>query len=201
MPGLCQALEQAIAENSQQELLEAIEIPLSFVLAQMEHIGFYVDKGEHPGLRQGAGGPGEPAPRRDYRRGGGTSSTSTPPSSWERPCSASWACPTGKDQERLVHQRRRAGGAAAAPPGGGQGAALPHRGQAEIHLLRRAAEGDWPGRAGALHLQPDGNPHRADLQRRAQPAEHPRAHPHRPGAAEVLRLEARPAGGRGLLPD
>ena len=26
------------------ELLEAIEIPLSFVLAQMEHIGFYVDK-------------------------------------------------------------------------------------------------------------------------------------------------------------
>lgn len=44
MPGLCQALEQAIAENSQQELLEAIEIPLSFVLAQMEHIGFYVDK-------------------------------------------------------------------------------------------------------------------------------------------------------------
>ena len=44
MPGLCRALEQAIAENSQQELLEAIEIPLSFVLAQMEHIGFYVDK-------------------------------------------------------------------------------------------------------------------------------------------------------------
>ena len=44
MPGLCQALEQAIAENNQQELLEAIEIPLSFVLAQMEHIGFYVDR-------------------------------------------------------------------------------------------------------------------------------------------------------------
>ena len=44
MPGLCRALEQAIAENNQQELLEAIEIPLSFVLAQMEHIGFYVDR-------------------------------------------------------------------------------------------------------------------------------------------------------------
>ena len=44
MPGLCRALEQAIAENNQQELLEDIEIPLSFVLAQMEHIGFYVDR-------------------------------------------------------------------------------------------------------------------------------------------------------------
>ena len=44
MPGLCQALQRAIEENSQQELLASIEIPLSFVLAQMEHIGFYVDK-------------------------------------------------------------------------------------------------------------------------------------------------------------
>ena len=44
MPGLCQALSKAIAENGQQELLSTIEIPLSFVLAQMEHIGFYVDK-------------------------------------------------------------------------------------------------------------------------------------------------------------
>ena len=44
MPGLCQALSKAIAENGQQELLTTIEIPLSFVLAQMEHVGFYVDK-------------------------------------------------------------------------------------------------------------------------------------------------------------
>ena len=44
MPGLCQALSKAIAENGQQELLATIEIPLSFVLAQMEHVGFYVDK-------------------------------------------------------------------------------------------------------------------------------------------------------------
>ena len=33
-----------ISGSGQKELLEAIEIPLSFVLAQMEHIGFYVDK-------------------------------------------------------------------------------------------------------------------------------------------------------------
>ena len=44
MPGLAEALAKAVAENGQQELLSAIEIPLSFVLAQMEHIGFYVDK-------------------------------------------------------------------------------------------------------------------------------------------------------------
>ena len=44
MPGLCRALGKAIDENGQQELLENIEIPLSFVLAQMEHVGFYVDK-------------------------------------------------------------------------------------------------------------------------------------------------------------
>ncbi|ANU54936.1 DNA polymerase I [Acutalibacter muris] len=43
MPGLCQALQKAIDGNNQRELLENIEIPLSFVLAQMEHIGFYVD--------------------------------------------------------------------------------------------------------------------------------------------------------------
>lgn len=44
MPGLCAALSKAIDGNNQRELLENIEIPLSFVLAQMEHIGFYVDK-------------------------------------------------------------------------------------------------------------------------------------------------------------
>ncbi len=44
MPGLCQSLSKAIDENGQRELLENIEIPLSFVLAQMEHIGFYVDR-------------------------------------------------------------------------------------------------------------------------------------------------------------
>ncbi len=44
MPGLCAALGKAIDENGQRELLENIEIPLSFVLAQMEHVGFYVDK-------------------------------------------------------------------------------------------------------------------------------------------------------------
>ena len=44
MPGLSQALSKAVAENGQEELLRTIEIPLSFVLAQMEHIGFYVDK-------------------------------------------------------------------------------------------------------------------------------------------------------------
>ena len=43
MPGLCEALQKAIDSNNQQELLENIEIPLSFVLAQMEHTGFYVD--------------------------------------------------------------------------------------------------------------------------------------------------------------
>ncbi len=44
MPGLCKALSGAIDENDQRELLETIEIPLSYVLAQMEHVGFYVDR-------------------------------------------------------------------------------------------------------------------------------------------------------------
>ncbi len=44
MPALCGALSRAIDENGQRELLENIEIPLAFVLAQMEHIGFYVDR-------------------------------------------------------------------------------------------------------------------------------------------------------------
>lgn len=44
MPKLAQALGDAIDENSQRELLETIEIPLAYVLAQMEHVGFYVDR-------------------------------------------------------------------------------------------------------------------------------------------------------------
>lgn len=44
MPALCAALTRAIDENGQRELLETIEIPLSYVLAQMEHVGFYVDR-------------------------------------------------------------------------------------------------------------------------------------------------------------
>lgn len=44
MPKLCAALSKAIDENNQRELLESIEIPLSYVLAEMEHVGFYVDR-------------------------------------------------------------------------------------------------------------------------------------------------------------
>ncbi len=44
MPGLCAALSKAIDANGQRELLENIEIPLAYVLAQMEHVGFYVDR-------------------------------------------------------------------------------------------------------------------------------------------------------------
>ncbi len=44
LPELCRVLSRQIDENSQRELLENIEIPLSFVLAQMEQVGFFVDK-------------------------------------------------------------------------------------------------------------------------------------------------------------
>ncbi len=44
LPGLCQALQKEIDGNGQRELLETIEIPLALVLAQMEHVGFYVDR-------------------------------------------------------------------------------------------------------------------------------------------------------------
>ncbi len=44
LPELSRALSRAIDENRQRELLETIEIPLAYVLAQMEHVGFYVDR-------------------------------------------------------------------------------------------------------------------------------------------------------------
>lgn len=44
LPELCRALQKEIDANAQRELLETIEIPLSFVLAQMEHVGFHVDQ-------------------------------------------------------------------------------------------------------------------------------------------------------------
>ena len=44
MPELCGALSRAIDKNGQRELLDNIELPLCGVLAQMEHVGFYVDR-------------------------------------------------------------------------------------------------------------------------------------------------------------
>lgn len=44
MPALADRLSRAIDENSQRELLDSIEIPLAYVLAKMEHTGFYVDR-------------------------------------------------------------------------------------------------------------------------------------------------------------
>lgn len=44
MPALCEKLSRGIDDNAQRELLETIEIPLAAVLAQMEHVGFSVDK-------------------------------------------------------------------------------------------------------------------------------------------------------------
>lgn len=44
LPNLCAAMTRDIEKNGQQALLETIEIPLAAVLAQMEHIGFYVDR-------------------------------------------------------------------------------------------------------------------------------------------------------------
>ncbi len=44
MPALCRALFREIDGNLQRELLEKIEIPLARVLAQMEHVGFFVDR-------------------------------------------------------------------------------------------------------------------------------------------------------------
>ncbi|QNK39653.1 DNA polymerase I [Caproicibacter fermentans] len=44
MPGLADRLAEKIAENSQTELLDRIEIPLAKVLADMENTGFAVDE-------------------------------------------------------------------------------------------------------------------------------------------------------------
>ena len=44
LPALAEALSKAIRENGQEELLSTIEIPLSYVLSQMEQVGFYVDR-------------------------------------------------------------------------------------------------------------------------------------------------------------
>ncbi len=44
LPGLCAALQRAIDENGQHELLETIEIPLALVLGEMEESGFLVDR-------------------------------------------------------------------------------------------------------------------------------------------------------------
>ena len=43
LPSLCEKLEQAISQNDQQALLHQVEIPLSYVLARMESLGFAVD--------------------------------------------------------------------------------------------------------------------------------------------------------------
>lgn len=44
LPGVCTALQKAIGENGQRELLETIEMPLALVLGEMEESGFLVDR-------------------------------------------------------------------------------------------------------------------------------------------------------------
>ncbi len=44
LPGVCAALQRAIDENGQHELLETMEIPLALVLGEMEESGFLVDR-------------------------------------------------------------------------------------------------------------------------------------------------------------
>lgn len=44
LPGVCAALQRAIDENGQHELLETIELPLALVLGEMEESGFLVDR-------------------------------------------------------------------------------------------------------------------------------------------------------------
>ena len=199
MPGLCQALEQAIAENNQQELLEAIEIPLSFVLAQMEHIGFYVDRESIQAYGKELEAQVNQLPRRDHPGGGVRVQHQLPPSSWGRRCSASWGCPTGK--------RQRAAGPPT--PTCWRSCGCSTRWWDKVLRYRTVAKLKSTYCDGLLkvigpdgrvhsHLQPDGDPHRPHLQRRAQPAEHPRAHPpsggscgsSSPGRAENLLVDA-----------
>ena len=44
LAGVCAALQRAIDENGQHELLETIELPLALVLGEMEESGFLVDR-------------------------------------------------------------------------------------------------------------------------------------------------------------
>ena len=94
LPGLCAALSQAIGGKRPGKAFARGGDPLELCAGP---------DGAH-GLLRGPGRASRPTARswraryppsttRSWRRWG-TSSTSIPPSSWERPCSASWACPT-----------------------------------------------------------------------------------------------------------
>ncbi len=56
LPALCDVLKEKLAEFSQLDLLKNIEIPLANVLANMESVGFKVDKGEIENYGQMLGG-------------------------------------------------------------------------------------------------------------------------------------------------
>ena len=95
MPDLCRALSRAIDENEQRELLQNIEIPLAYVLAQMEHVGFYVDKGSIEAYGRELEQQ-EQALHDSIIEQVGFSFNINSPSSWARRSLTSWACPTGK---------------------------------------------------------------------------------------------------------
>ena len=106
--------------------------------------------------------------------------------------------PREKDKDRLVHQRRRAGRAAAASTRWWtRCCATAPLAKLKSTYCDGLLKVIGRGRPGPLHLQPDGDPHRAHLLHRAQPAEHPRAHRPGPRAAAVLRA----ATGGSLLVD
>ena len=88
-------LAPKLREKQLWDLYETAELPLCRVLAEMETAGCRVDKGALVAFGEMLSANIAAREKAIYDMAG-RSSTSTPPSSWGRSCSASWACPTAK---------------------------------------------------------------------------------------------------------
>ena len=138
MPELCKALEKAVRENGQEKLLSTIEIPLAFVLAQMEHIGFYVDKESIASYGKELEEQVNALHDAIIEEVGYEFNINSPKQLGEA-LFGKLGLPHGKKTKtRLVHQRRRAGEAAGLAPHRGGGAGVPAVRQAEVHLCATA---------------------------------------------------------------
>ena len=190
LPGTADRLAEEITAQGLEELLNGMEIPLSQVLAAMEHIGVAADGPGIAAFGETLQARIDDIQRQIYDAVGYTFN----------PVRGFGPAGQEKDQVRLFHQRRCAGKPAGRPSRRLHAAGIPDAGQAEIHLLRRPAEGHRTGRPDPLLLQPDRNPHRPHFLHRAQSPEHSRPAGAGPGTAPLFpRAGWLGAGGRGLF--
>jgi len=186
---LAPVLQAKLDETNQASLLRRIELPLAFVLADMEKCGFLIYP-EAP-IRRTARRDCPSMCRADLFSRHKALQHQFSPSARRGSVRDAGASRRQKDQDRLLHQCRGSGKTASLSPHHRSHSRLPPRGQAEKHLCGRASAGGRRHGTGAHLLPSDRHRDRQTVLHRAESAKHSRPHPTGTRNAPLLLRRAR----------